>query len=219
MLVDEFGFHPLAARRAGTRPRPAPKVDEFKGYVAARDLRGGPRRGRRGACGPPRWTCSSAGTSWCPSTAGRVPALDEALARWTRGGPMLARGGRLPRLRGARRDHRLLSPPRSRRIEDEIDETEARGAHPLGRCGRARACSGSSGPRHPAARAAPAAGGLPGPAPARPPVLPGQHGGPTSATCTTTSCGSWTCWTPSARWRPARWTPRWRSARTGSTRR
>ena len=122
MLIDEFGLHPLALEGAAHGQR-RPKVDEYQGLLAARDLRGRPRRGRRGACGPPRWTCSSAGISWSPSTGARVPALEEALARWTRGGPRLREG--VGFLVYAVMDAIIDSfAPFLADIEEEIEETE-----------------------------------------------------------------------------------------------
>jgi magnesium transporter len=90
MLLEEFGFHPLALDDA-TKGQQRPKVDEYKGYLFAvmygvadpaefkevRTLEVGLFIGRNYVVSIHR---------------GRVPALEEALARWTRGGAMVREG-------------------------------------------------------------------------------------------------------------------------------
>ena len=62
---------------------------------------------------------------------GRVPALEEASTRWTRGGPMLREG--VGFLVYAVLDAIIDSfAPVLAGIEDEIDETEIRRVHPIG---------------------------------------------------------------------------------------
>ena len=149
---------------------------------------------------------------------GRVPALEEALARWTRGGPRLREG--VGFLVYAVMDAIIDSfAPFLADMEEEIEETEfavfarsdeesvrsllrlkrtlaslRRELHPL------RAIFEVLLRRdHPFF---PGSTEVLSPRCVRPPPADPGH-----------------CWMPSARWRPPRWTHRWQSARTGSTRR
>ena len=90
MLLEEFGFHPLALDDVA-KEQQRPKVDEYKGYLfavtycvaAASDLKDIKTVevdlfiGRNYVVTIHR---------------GRIPALEDALGRWTRGGPMLREG-------------------------------------------------------------------------------------------------------------------------------
>jgi magnesium transporter len=121
MLIEEFGLHPLALEDAAGGPR-RPKVDEFKGYlllvthaaVAAKDVA----------------KCRTVevdlfvGRNYVVSIhRGRLPALEEALTRWMRGGPMLREG--VGFLAYAVLDALIDSfAPVITRIEDDIDEIE-----------------------------------------------------------------------------------------------
>jgi magnesium transporter len=121
MLIDEFGLHPMALENAADGDR-RPKVDEFKGYlllvthaVISGELR-------------EEWRTTEVdlfiGRNYVVSIhRGRLPALEEALARWTRGGAMLREGvGFLV--------YTVLDAivdsfaPVVARIEEAIDETE-----------------------------------------------------------------------------------------------
>ena len=195
-----------------------PKVDEYQGLLAAGHLRGRPRRGRQGACGPPRWTCSSAGISWSPSTGAVSP---RSRRRWRAG----RAAGRCSARGSASSSTRCMDAiidsfaPFLADIEEEIEETEfavftrsdeesvrsllrlkrtlaslRRELYPL----RAifQVLLRRDHPFFPGStERVPPRGVRP------PPADPGHAG------------------RRSARWRPPRWTHRWRSARTGSTRR
>jgi magnesium transporter len=90
MLLEEFGFHPLALEDVATGQQ-RPKVDEYKGYMfvvtygavsstGAKELR-------------PLEVDLFIGRNYLVSIhRGRVPALEDALGRWTRGGAMLREG-------------------------------------------------------------------------------------------------------------------------------
>jgi magnesium transporter len=90
MLLEEFGFHPLALADVA-KEQQRPKVDEYKGYLFAVTY-----------CVPAGWDIKSLKTVEVDLFIGRnyvvtvhrgsIPALEEALARWTRGGPMLREG-------------------------------------------------------------------------------------------------------------------------------
>ena len=90
MLIDEFGLHPLALEDAAHGQR-RPKVDEFKGYpllVTYAAVPGEDAKALRTA-----EVDLFIGRNFVVSIhRGRVPALEEALTRWTRGGPMLREG-------------------------------------------------------------------------------------------------------------------------------
>jgi len=90
MLMEEFGFHPVALDDVA-KEQQRPKVDEYKGYLFAVTY------------------CVAAGSDLKDiKTAevdlfigrnyvvtihrGGIPALEDALGRWTRGGPMLREG-------------------------------------------------------------------------------------------------------------------------------
>jgi magnesium transporter len=89
-LIDELGFHPVALEdAAGGRRRP--RADEFKGYLRLVTHAAMPGRDRSG----PRTAEVDLfiGRNYVVSVhRGRVPALEEALIRWTRGGAMLREG-------------------------------------------------------------------------------------------------------------------------------
>jgi magnesium transporter len=121
MLIDEFGLHPLALEDAA-QGRRRPKADEFKGYlllVTYAAVRGEDLEGLRTA-----EVDLFIGRQYVVSLhRGRVPALEEALTRWSRGGPMLREGvGFLV--------YEVLDviidsfAPCIGGIEEEIDETE-----------------------------------------------------------------------------------------------
>src|SRR5262249_19114162 len=84
MLIDEFGLHPLALEEAAHGER-RPKADEFKGYlllVTYAALSADNRNGLRTA-----EVDLFIGRNYVVSIhRGRIPALEEALTRWTRGG-------------------------------------------------------------------------------------------------------------------------------------
>jgi magnesium transporter len=120
-LLEEFGFHPLALQDV-TQGQQRPKVDEYKGYlfvvvygvVSAKDTR-------------ELRTLEVdlfIGRNYVVSIhRERLPALEDALARWTRGGTMLREGvGFLV--------YTVVDAiidayfPLLDAIEDEVDETE-----------------------------------------------------------------------------------------------
>jgi magnesium transporter len=121
MLIDEFGLHPLALEDTARGQR-RPKADEFKGYlllvtyavVAVEDTKGLPTAE----------VDLFIGRNYVVSIhRGRVAALEEALTRWTRGGPMLREG--VGFLVYAVLDAIIDSfAPVIGGIEDEIEETE-----------------------------------------------------------------------------------------------
>jgi magnesium transporter len=90
MLVDVFGLHPLALEDAAQGQR-RPKVDESKGglvLVAYAVVPGG-----AGAEPETAEVDLFLGRNYLVSLhRGRVPALEDALARWTRGGQLLREG-------------------------------------------------------------------------------------------------------------------------------
>ena len=96
MLIDELGLHPLALEDAADGRR-RPKADEFKGYlllVTHAAIPGRDARGLRTA-----EVDLFIGRNYVVSIhRGRVPALEEALTRWTRGGADAPGGRRIPRL-------------------------------------------------------------------------------------------------------------------------
>jgi magnesium transporter len=120
-LIDEFGLHPLALEDAADGQR-RPKADEFKGYlllVTYAATHGGDPGSRRIA-----EVDLFIGRNYVVTIhRGPVPALEEALTRWTHGGPLLREGvGFLV--------YEVLDAivdsfaPVIGGIEDEIDETE-----------------------------------------------------------------------------------------------
>ncbi|HEX6986974.1 MAG TPA: magnesium/cobalt transporter CorA, partial [Planctomycetaceae bacterium] len=89
-LLEEFGFHPLALEDVA-RGQQRPKVDEYKGYLFVVVYGVAPAVGD----GEPQTLEVDLfiGRNYVVSVhRGRVPAIDEALARWTRGGVMLRQG-------------------------------------------------------------------------------------------------------------------------------
>jgi magnesium transporter len=90
MLIDELGLHPLALEDAADGRR-RPKAEEFKGYlliVTHAAVPDGDSRVLRTA-----EVDLFIGRNYIVAIhRGRVPALEEALTRWTRGGPMLREG-------------------------------------------------------------------------------------------------------------------------------
>jgi magnesium transporter len=121
MLLEEFGFHPLALEDVASGQQ-RPKVDEYKGYmfvvtygVAAgadvRDLQ-------------TFEVDMFIGRNYLVTVhRGRIPALEDAFGRWTRGGAMLGEGvGFLVyTVMDAIIDAYF---PIIDAIEDELDETE-----------------------------------------------------------------------------------------------
>ncbi len=115
MLLEEFGFHPLAMEDVAKTQQRA-KVDEYKGYLFAVTFGIGPGEGVPvevvdGVAGAERSEAPATqpahdgdelrtvevdlfiGRNYLVSVhRGTVPALDEATARWTRGGQMLREG-------------------------------------------------------------------------------------------------------------------------------
>jgi magnesium transporter len=90
MLEEEFGFHPLALEDV-SKGQQRPKLDEYRGYlflVAYSVVAGS-------GGGEPRTLEVSlfVGRNYVVSAhRGRVPALEDAYARWTRGGTLLREG-------------------------------------------------------------------------------------------------------------------------------
>lgn len=115
MLLEEFGFHPLALEDVA-RAQQRAKVDEYKGYlfvVMYGVVPGGAGILPAGQAGNlphvPAWQAGGLphgeaelctvevdlfiGRNYLVSAhRGKLPALDEAAARWTRGGQMLREG-------------------------------------------------------------------------------------------------------------------------------
>jgi magnesium transporter len=90
MLIDELGLHPVALEKAADGQR-RPKAEEFKGYLLIVT--------HAAVCDPDPTVLRTAevdlfiGRNYIVAThRGPVPALEEALTRWTRGGPMLKEG-------------------------------------------------------------------------------------------------------------------------------
>jgi magnesium transporter len=91
VLEDEFGFHPLALEGALQLGQPRARLDEYKAYLllfASAAVPGGPSR--------EVWTAGVSlfiGRNYVVSLhRGRVPALEQAAARWTAGGARLRDG-------------------------------------------------------------------------------------------------------------------------------
>ena len=121
MLVDEFGLHPPALEGAAHGQR-RPKVDEYKGYSLLVTYAAVPGEDAKGL----RTTEVDLfiGRNFVVSLhRGRVPALEEALTRWTRGGPRLREG--VGFLVYAVMDAIIDSfAPSLADIEEELEETE-----------------------------------------------------------------------------------------------
>jgi magnesium transporter len=121
LLVEEFGFHPLALEDVA-KGQQRPKVDEYKGYLFV--VTYGVIPG--GDSGELRTTEVDLfiGRNYVVSIhRGRLPAIEEAAARWTRGGALLREGvGFLVyTLMDAIIDAYF---PIIDRIEEQVDETE-----------------------------------------------------------------------------------------------
>ena len=129
MLSDEFGLHPQALEGASHGQR-RPKVDEYKGYSLLVTYAAVPGEDAKAL----RTTEVDLfiGRNFVVSIhRGRVPALEEALARWTRGGPRLREG--VGFLVYAVMDAIIDSfAPFLADMEEEIEETEIRRVHPIG---------------------------------------------------------------------------------------
>jgi magnesium transporter len=90
MLIDELGFHPLALENAADGRR-RPKADEFKGYLLLVTYAAVPSPDARES--RTAEVDLFIGRNYVVSVhRARVPALEEALTRWTRGGAMLREG-------------------------------------------------------------------------------------------------------------------------------
>lgn len=121
LLVDEFGLHPPALEGAAHGQR-LPKVDEYKGYsllVTYAAVPGEDAKVLRTA-----EVDLFIGRNFVVSIhRGRVPALEEASTRWTRGGPRLREG--VGFLVYAVMDAIIDSfAPFLADLEEEIEETE-----------------------------------------------------------------------------------------------
>lgn len=90
MLLEEFGFHPLALEdvaKGGQRP----KVDEYKGYMFV--VTYGAIPGDRAGVFETFAVYLFVGRNYVVTChQGRLPAIEDALGRWTRGGAMLREG-------------------------------------------------------------------------------------------------------------------------------
>ena len=121
MLVEEFGFHPLALEGTAQEPR-RPKVEEYKGYLALIACSALPGEADDDA------TLAAVdlfiGRNFVVTLyRGPVPAIDDGLARWTRGGQTLREG--VGALIYALLDALVDSfVPAIDRVEDEINEIE-----------------------------------------------------------------------------------------------
>jgi magnesium transporter len=97
VLVDEFGFHPLSLEGAGEGQR-RPKLDEYKGYLALVTYAAVPAdAAASGAAGAGERRVAEVdlfiGRNYVVTLhRGRVAAVEEAAARWTRGGALLREG-------------------------------------------------------------------------------------------------------------------------------
>jgi magnesium transporter len=90
MLLEEFGFHPLALDDLA-KEQQRPKIDEYTGYLFAVTYCVAAR--------PDRKDIRTVevdlfiGRNYVVTIhRGGIPALEEALSRWTRGGPLLREG-------------------------------------------------------------------------------------------------------------------------------
>jgi magnesium transporter len=90
VLQEEFGFHPLALEDVATG-RQRPKVDEYKGYLFVVTYGVAPGEGSEEF--QTLEVNLFIGRNYLVSVhRGRVPALEDAFGRWTRGGAMLREG-------------------------------------------------------------------------------------------------------------------------------
>jgi magnesium transporter len=90
MLLEEFGFHPLALEDVATGQQ-RPKVDEYKGYVFV--VTYGVVPGEDTTAPRTFEVDLFIGRNYLVSIhRGRAPALEDAVGRWTRGGAMLREG-------------------------------------------------------------------------------------------------------------------------------
>lgn len=90
MLLEEFGFHPLALEDAA-KGQQRPKVDEYKGYLFV-VIYSGSMRGGAGDFAA-REVALFIGRNYLVSLHhGPIPAVDDAMNRWTRGGQMMKEG-------------------------------------------------------------------------------------------------------------------------------
>ena len=121
MLLEEFGFHPLALEDV-SKGQQRPKVDEYKGYVfvVVYSLTSGAELREVQTAEVDLFV----GRNYIVTVhRGRVPALEEALARWTRGGALLREG--VGFLFYAIMDATIDSYfPLIGAIEEQVDETE-----------------------------------------------------------------------------------------------
>lgn len=90
MLLEEFGFHPLALEDV-SRGQQRPKVDEYKGYLFV--VTYGVASGSDFNALQTVEVDLFIGRNYVVTVhRGRMPALEEAAQRWTRGGAMLREG-------------------------------------------------------------------------------------------------------------------------------
>jgi magnesium transporter len=90
MLREVFGFHPLAIEDV-SKGQQRPKVDEYKGYIFVVSY--AVVSGADAHDFEVREVDLFVGPNYLVTIhRGHIPALDEALARWTRGGAMLEEG-------------------------------------------------------------------------------------------------------------------------------
>jgi magnesium transporter len=90
MLLEEFGFHPLAMEDAA-KGQQRPKVDEYKGYwfTVVYSAQRHPAAAEFGTSEVAMFI----GRNYLVSIhRGRNPAMEDAMARWARGGKMLTEG-------------------------------------------------------------------------------------------------------------------------------
>jgi hypothetical protein len=129
MLADEFGLDPQALEGASHGQR-RPKVDEYKGYSLLVTY-----------VAVPGEDAKTLRTTEVDLFIGRnfvvtlhrgpIPALEQALARWTRGGPRLREG--VGFLVYAVMDAIIDSfAPCLAEMDEEIEETESAVFHPIG---------------------------------------------------------------------------------------
>jgi len=90
MLLEEFGFHPLALEEAA-KGEQRPKIAEYKGYIRVVTY------GVAASAGAPQLQASEVdifiGRNYVVTIhRGPIPALEEGYRRWTRGGAMLREG-------------------------------------------------------------------------------------------------------------------------------
>jgi len=127
MLVEEFGFHPLTLEGAGEGQR-RPKLDEYKGHLALVTYAAVPHAVAHAETGSGDLRVAEVdlfiGRNYVVSLhRGPVVALEEAGARWARGGAMLREG--VGCLVYSVLDSLIDSfLPLISEIEDEIDQVE-----------------------------------------------------------------------------------------------